>query len=366
MSFLRVALLSILLLSSGCLGQGDGDLEFLGIEYRDPPEAPNFVLFDQNGEVFELSDHEGKVIVVAFVYTACPDICLIISSNLDYVDKNLGGKSDDVVIISVTIDPARDTISHLSDWTENRGYDWYHLTGPVPTLQQTYRSWNVIIDNEHFSASEPPESDLNRLVLLYPDNSSSIIEHKGFGKNGSDFISEAMLQSNISSSVGDGPNSSGTIANWTSDEDWSWILHFWDSESESWVESQESTPSIAMDSGTHLGWMSSNANTSMAPPGEDCDGHGWIMGSGDKAHCMCDEGYERSESDWFSCLVPGLIGDNSTGAQDPHDESLGEYEVGHSTTTFIVGKEMRKRVAYSGIFWDADEFLQDVITLADE
>ena len=46
MSFLRVAVVSLILLSSGCLGQGEGDLEFLGIEYRDPPEAPNFVLFD--------------------------------------------------------------------------------------------------------------------------------------------------------------------------------------------------------------------------------------------------------------------------------------------------------------------------------
>ena len=49
MSFLRVVVVSVILLSSGCLGQGDGDLEFLGIEYRDPPEAPNFVLFDQHG-----------------------------------------------------------------------------------------------------------------------------------------------------------------------------------------------------------------------------------------------------------------------------------------------------------------------------
>ena len=79
MSLLRVALVSLILLSSGCLGQGEGDLEFLGIEYRDPPEAPNFVLFDQNGDVFELIEHEGKVIIVAFVYTTCPDISLIIS-----------------------------------------------------------------------------------------------------------------------------------------------------------------------------------------------------------------------------------------------------------------------------------------------
>ena len=75
MSFLRVVVVSIILLSSGCLGQGDGDLEFLGIEYRDPPAAPNFVLFAQNGAVFALNDHDGKVIVVACGYPAWPAIC---------------------------------------------------------------------------------------------------------------------------------------------------------------------------------------------------------------------------------------------------------------------------------------------------
>ena len=81
---------------------------------------------------------------------------------------------------------------------------------------------------------------------------------------------------------------------------------------------------------------------------------------------MCDDGYERADSDWISCNMIGSMENNSTESQDPHHESLGEYEVGHSTTTFIVGKEMRKRVAYSGIFWDADEFLQDIITLVNE
>ena len=366
MDLLKALALSLILLSSGCLGQGQGDTEFLGIEYRDPPEAPNFVLFDQNGDVFELLEHEGKVIVVAFVYTSCPDVCLIISSNLDYVNNNLGDKSEDVVIISITIDPARDTISHLSEWSENRGYEWYHLTGPVSTLQQTYRSWNVIIDNEHISASQPPESGLNRLVFLYPDNSSSILEQKAFGKNGSEFISESMEEYNISSDIGDGPNSSGSIGEWTSEGDWFWALHYWDSENESWAESQEPSSSLTIDSGTHLAWIASNSNISMAPPGEDCNGHGWIMGSGSNAHCMCDDGFERPESDWLSCYIEGSLVEDNAGVQDPHEESLGEYEVGHSTTTFIVGKEMRKRVAYSGIHWDASDFLQDVITLADE
>ena len=360
-----VFLVGFLLISSGCLGQG-GDLEFLGIEYRDPPDAPDFTLFDQNGEIFELSEHYGKVVVVAFVYTSCPDICLIISSNLDYVHDNLGYRSEEVLILSVTIDPAKDTISHLSEWTESRGYEWPHLTGPPSKLQEIYRSWNVIIDNEHIDASEPPEDSLNRLVIHYPDNSSSIVDTNGYGMNGLDFITNSSNQSGLSFEIGDGPISNGTIDDWETDGNWTWVLHYWDSQNETWSQSQYPGSSIVVEKDTHLAWIASNANVSLAPPGSDCNGHGWIMGSGNNAHCMCDEGHERPNNDWLSCTL--VQSGNSDGAvtTDPHEASLGEYEVGHSTTTFIVGKEMRKRVAYSGIHWDADDFLQDVITLVDE
>ncbi len=354
-----------LLLSSGCLGQGE-DPEFLGIEYRDPPDAPDFTLFDQNGDVFRLSEHQGKVIVVAFVYTSCPDICLIISSNLDYVYDNLGYRSEEVLILSVTIDPARDTIKHLSEWTDSRDYEWPHLTGSASELQQIYRSWNVIIDNEHIEASQPPEDNLNRLVVLYPDNTSSTIDTKGFGMNGSEFISDSLNESGSNFVVSDGPISEGTIGNWSTNSDWSWVLHYWDSQSESWNQSESPSSSIEVGGDTHLAWIASNSNLSLAPPGTDCNGHGWIMGSGENAHCMCNEGYERPSSDWHSCVIEGSGDSEISDATDPHDQSLGEYEVGHSTTTFIVGKEMRKRVAYSGIHWDADDFLQDVITLVDE
>ena len=48
------AILLVSILLSGCLGQDDNDIEFNGIEYREPPEAPDFTLIDQNGEEFTL------------------------------------------------------------------------------------------------------------------------------------------------------------------------------------------------------------------------------------------------------------------------------------------------------------------------
>ena len=242
------ALLACILLLPGCIATEDG-VDLFGVEYRDPPEAPDFTLFDQNGDSFTLSEYEGKVVVVAFVYTSCPDICLVISANLDYIDQNLGGYSDDVVIVSVTIDPARDTISHLAEWTEQMGYDWHHLTGPTSTLQDTYRSWNVIVDNEHINSSQPPEDGTNRIAVLYPDNSTFHHDEAGVGLSGSDFAMQVFSGSNISYDMDE-----GIIGDWQSDDEWSWALYVWDAENESWAEAQDSISSIVLSVDTHLAW----------------------------------------------------------------------------------------------------------------
>ena len=81
---IALALVALLLSGwlSGCMGGVDDEIEYNGIEYREPPDAPDFTLLDQNGEEFTLSELEGKVVVVAFIYTTCPDICLAISANI--------------------------------------------------------------------------------------------------------------------------------------------------------------------------------------------------------------------------------------------------------------------------------------------
>ena len=111
----------VTVLLSGCMSSEEQGPSLIGTEYRDPPEAPDFTLKNQDGLEISLSDFEGKVVVVAFIYTSCPDVCLIISSSLAYVFDNLGEHEDDVEIISITIDPARDTVSQLSRLTSDRG-----------------------------------------------------------------------------------------------------------------------------------------------------------------------------------------------------------------------------------------------------
>ena len=141
----KSSLVVLCFLLAGC--SGSDDLGILGTEYREPPEAPDFTLENQHGEDVSLSDFEGRVVVVAFIYTSCPDVCLIISSNLDYVYQNLGDHSEMVEFVSITIDPARDTTSHMLEWASSRGYEWDHLTherGSV--IQAVWDDWNVVVD----------------------------------------------------------------------------------------------------------------------------------------------------------------------------------------------------------------------------
>jgi cytochrome oxidase Cu insertion factor (SCO1/SenC/PrrC family) len=216
MSSRTVALLfSLILLLPGCLGSGEGGVELLGIEYKDPREAPDFTLINQDGESVSLDDYDGKVVVVAFIYTSCPDICLIISANLHYVHQNLGDYGYDVEILSVTIDPARDTVAHLSEWTQAMGYEWNHLTNERGSVMQAvWDDWNVLVDSEHIANSLPPEDAHNRFAVLFPDNSTLQIDYPyeqlPAAAKADEFARLAFERDNTTIDIGAGSSADGT------------------------------------------------------------------------------------------------------------------------------------------------------------
>ena len=69
------------------------------------------------GKTVTAADFKGKVTLVYFGYTFCPDVCPTTLSNLTTVLKKLGGKADDVRVLFVTVDPNRDTLPVLKDYT---------------------------------------------------------------------------------------------------------------------------------------------------------------------------------------------------------------------------------------------------------
>ena len=123
-----IALLWVAIL--GFLGTDRGS--FHGDEYRRP--AFDFSLTDHRNREFSLSDHSGKIILLNFGFTNCPDICPttlgILGEVLDFVGD------ERAVALFITVDPERDTVARLGTYVPFFHDRIVGLTGPEQTIKQ--------------------------------------------------------------------------------------------------------------------------------------------------------------------------------------------------------------------------------------
>ena len=90
--------------------------QFSSIDLTGADYAKDFSLTDQNGQVRSLKDFAGKVVVVFFGYTQCPDVCPTTMTELAQVRKLLGPDGDKLQAVFVTVDPERDTPEVLKSY----------------------------------------------------------------------------------------------------------------------------------------------------------------------------------------------------------------------------------------------------------
>ena len=93
--------------------------QFKSIDVTGANYAQGFTLTDHNGQTRSLSDFKGKVVVLFFGYTQCPDVCPTSLSELTEVKRLLGADGDKLQGVFVTVDPARDTAELLKAYLAN-------------------------------------------------------------------------------------------------------------------------------------------------------------------------------------------------------------------------------------------------------
>jgi protein SCO1/2 len=95
----------------------------------------DFSLTDQYGQPFQLQELRGKVVLMFFGYTSCPDICPTELSNLAAVLNELEGAAEQVQGVFVTIDPERDRPEVLKDYVGYFSKDLIGLTGSLDQIE---------------------------------------------------------------------------------------------------------------------------------------------------------------------------------------------------------------------------------------
>jgi protein SCO1/2 len=92
---------------------------FAAIDMTGAAYAQNFELTDHNGQVRHLTDFAGKIVVMFFGYTQCPDVCPTSMAELAEVKKALGKDGERLQGLFVTVDPQRDAPEMLKAYMGN-------------------------------------------------------------------------------------------------------------------------------------------------------------------------------------------------------------------------------------------------------
>jgi len=142
-----------------------------GFELDAPREVPAVTLQGSDGRPHSLRDFQGKVVLLYFGYTTCPDVCPMTLGKYARVKALLDDRSTGVQVVMVTVDPQRDTPERLREYLAGYGDDFLGLTGDEATIRELASGFGV------YFATYPSESALGYLVEH--STSSFLLDRQG-------------------------------------------------------------------------------------------------------------------------------------------------------------------------------------------
>lgn len=147
MSTRRLALATLTALAAltlaGCQKASSDKPAFKGVELTGADYAKTLNLTDQDGRARSLADFKGKVLVVFFGYTQCPDVCPTTMAEVAEVKRSLGADGDKVQGIFVTVDPERDTAALLKAYLASFDPSFVGLRGSEEQTKAVAKEFKV-------------------------------------------------------------------------------------------------------------------------------------------------------------------------------------------------------------------------------
>ena len=423
MRWLSIAIVVLLCASTipaGSAGGGHGNDAHWEGYVLDRGSIPNHVLIDQNFDYYSLHTGNSDVIVVAFIFTTCPDVCPVITNNLIQAEDKL--EDVDYQFISITVDPGNDKPNVLREYMEDYGATWPHLTGELEDLQTVWDSFLINVSTEEIENHDHDhghdhdgmdDNDHSTVTVVMPNGTGTEhdVEPTGWGQ-----LTASAYQAGweINSSSSEWGNFVSGINNdeAPADYSWWWQLHSWNESTNAWQESMvgiddaepgplafapNSTDDATIPSpsdahnyvftimqsngsvnstelhGFNAWHMSLSSLDSFDAPASEW---GHYMNAIDGVEAPADYSWwwqlhywNETSNAWSESMV-GMdsLFDKEHIAWAPNstlDEFIptpGDVETStsHSTQTFILDADWKPKVVFVGYDWDVDKFVGDV------
>lgn len=145
--------------------------KFNSLDIKDAKCCKGIRLADHKGKVRTIEEFRGKIVVVAFGYTNCPDVCPTTLADLAKVRKALGRDARRVQVLFVTVDPARDTPTLLGQYVKAFDPSFIPLRGEPDQVAQTVKDFRIVVDKD--------EPDADGKYLVYHMSGTYVFDAQG-------------------------------------------------------------------------------------------------------------------------------------------------------------------------------------------
>ncbi len=160
-----ITILTLLLLLTAC----QSEPEYHGTLWPTPQEVADFTLTSASGPV-SLSDYAGKVVLLYFGYTFCPDVCPGTLADLSYVLRELGRDADQVQVLMITVDPERDTPAQLAEYMGHFHPSFIGLSGTEAEIAAVAAQYGVFYQRHEGTAATGYLVDHTARVFVIDQN----------------------------------------------------------------------------------------------------------------------------------------------------------------------------------------------------
>ncbi|QLG87406.1 SCO family protein [Chitinibacter bivalviorum] len=121
---------------------------FQGTDISQSQIGGGFSLIDHHGQLKTLADYQGKVVVLFFGYTSCPDVCPTTMAELRNTMSELGEAAKDVQVLFISVDPERDTTQLLSQYVPAFHPSFIGLTGNKSQIDAATKNYRAIYQKQ--------------------------------------------------------------------------------------------------------------------------------------------------------------------------------------------------------------------------
>ena len=162
---------------------------FVGTDITGADFPKPLALTDHLGKKRTMQDFAGKVVVLFFGYTHCPDVCPGTMSELKNTMKLLGKKSDEVQVLFVTVDPQRDTQEILAQFVPSFDKRFIGLWGSLQETAETLGNFKIYYSKIAGKAENDYTIDHSSGMYVF-DKAGKIRLYMGYGEKPANMASD--------------------------------------------------------------------------------------------------------------------------------------------------------------------------------